>query len=79
MGVDFILLTPQVMLGGGQGGTLQCVLIGIISDQITEGIEKFQLHLYLNESSLQETGLVALTPDTATISIIDDDRKIILT
>lgn len=75
MGVDFTLLSPQVTLGGGQGST-QCVVVGIVSDQTTEGIEDFQLQLYLNESNLQETGLVALTPDTATISIIDDDRKI---
>lgn len=64
------------MLGGGQGSTVQCIVVGIISDQTTEGIEEFQLHLHLNESSLQETGLVVLAPDTITISIIDDDRKI---
>ena len=75
MGVDFTLLTPHVTLGGGQGST-QCVVVDIISDQTTEGIEDFQLQLYLNESSLREMGLVALTPDTAIISIIDDDRKI---
>lgn len=75
MGVDFTLLTPRVTLGGGQGST-QCVEVGIISDQTTEGIEEFQLQLYLNDTNLQEMGLVSLTPGTATISIIDDDRKI---
>lgn len=74
MGDDFTLLMPGVTLGEDQG-TTQCVVVGIISDQTTEGTEQFQLKLHLNESNLQEMGLVTLTPDTATISIIDDDRK----
>lgn len=74
MGVDFVLLTSRVILEGGQSST-QCIVVGIVSDQTTEGIEQFQLQLHLNESNLQEMGLVSLVPDTATISIIDDDRK----
>ena len=73
MGVDFVLLTQQVTL---RGGSSQCLTVGIVSDLITEGIEQFQLQLYLNDTNLQEMGLVALTPDTTTVSIIDDDRKI---
>lgn len=73
VGVDFVVLTQRVTLGGGSS---QCLVVGIISDQTTEGIEQFQLQLHLNNINLQETGLVALTPDTTTISIIDDDRKI---
>ena len=74
MGDDFILLIPQVTLGDKQ--STQCIMVGISSDQITEDTEEFQLRLYLNESNLLERGRVVLSPDTATISIIDDDRKI---
>ena len=73
MGVDFVLLTAQVTLRGGSG---QCLTVDIVSDLTTEGIEQFQLQLYLNDTNLQEMGLVALTSDTTTVSIIDDDRKI---
>lgn len=67
-------MTQQVTLGGGRSSA-QCILVGILDDKITEDMEEFQLHLYLNDSHLQAEGQLVLFPDSVTISIIDDDSK----
>lgn len=74
---DFTVVTSQVVIGDHERGT-QCALIDIVDDLTTEDVEAFQLQLYLKNNTLEtgSGGQIALSPDTTTIFIIDNDRKI---
>ena len=72
--MDYALQQPGVesytVFFGPEGGTSECVLISILEDSISEGMEVFSLVLET------DSPVTDLSPDVANVTIIDNDGRL---
>lgn len=66
---DFTAI-PETVITFGPNENSKVVIIDIINDKEPEKDEEFEVKLKSNDA-----GIVAVSPDTATIKILDDDSK----